>query len=214
MQETFDELEDLLKNYRNFKLEGRKGLSNFGVFLQKQSENNPSPQEVQAYPPGVPLPALIGHLWGRMLRHTAFLTKKALEETELRSLDEFGILITVEQHNRPSKSQIVQETLQEPTTCFESIKRLERLSLIKEHPDAEDKRVRRVSFTEKGAAHFRIVKNKVFLLAQVLVGNSSEAEQVQLLQLLKNLDAYHSQLAINERKESIEEVVKGGEGVH
>ena len=58
-----------------------------------------------------------------------------------------------------------------------------------------------------------MVKNKVFLLAQVLVGNSTEAEQVQLLQLLKNLDAYHTQLAINERKESIEVVVKGGDGV-
>lgn len=207
MQFSFDELQNLLKHWETFKNQGGSDLGQFGDFLSNREKKPTSSDLVMgAYPKEAPLEPMIGYLWARMLRYTSFLTKKALEDTPIKSLDEFGVMITVKEFKDPKKSEVVKESLLETTTCFEIIKRLVKIGLIKEVADESDQRVRRTMLTDEGTIAFEKIQKKVFLLSQILVGHSSTEDKVTLTRILKSLDDFHTQLDVHHQKDSIEEI--------
>jgi len=207
MDFSFDELQNLLKHWESYKSKGGSDLVSFGEYLSKKEKKaTSSDQVVGNYPSGAPLEPLIGYLWSRMLRYTSFLTKKALEDTPIKTMDEFGVMITVKEYVNPKKSVVVKETLLETTTCFEIIKRLVKIGLLAEVADDIDQRARRIMLTTEGEMAFEQIRTKIFLLSQILVGNSTQEDKAHLLRILKNLDDFHTALDVHHQTDSIEAI--------
>ncbi|WPP51556.1 MarR family winged helix-turn-helix transcriptional regulator [Catalinimonas niigatensis] len=142
----------------------------------------------------------ISMLWGRLIRYTHLWSKKALQNLSIHSLEEYGLLKSVELLKSARKSDLVRYSLLENTTCFEMIKRLIRSGFLKESVDSEDKRSRRVATTLKGKKVLQEADQQMKQLSVLLMGDLEEEQKYDLLQLLQQLNIFHENLYHSDRK--------------
>lgn len=146
-------------------------------------------------------------LWGRLIRYTHLWSKKALQGLSIHSLEEYGLLKSVELLKSARKSDLVRYSLLENTTCFEMIKRLIRAGYLVESVDEEDKRSRRVALTSQGKDSIREADQRMKQLSMLLAGDLEEAQKSDLLQLLRQLNLFHENLYHSDRKSSLDEML-------
>lgn len=89
-------------------------------------------------------------LLSRSSRFLDFYIKKAFEGLEIGSRLEFQFLISIHEMKNPRKTDVIYFNLVELSTGVESLKRMQKQGLIKDFPDATDKRTKRLSLTSKG----------------------------------------------------------------
>ncbi|MEO1052513.1 MAG: winged helix DNA-binding protein [Bacteroidota bacterium] len=150
----------------------------------------------------------IGVLWGRLIRFTHLLTKRTFKDVPIRSFEDFGILRYVQYLKSPTKSELVELSLLEASTCFEVIKRLIKLELLTEKVDDNDKRSRRVELTTKGQQLIDQLMPAIDLTAKLTVGDLSKEEKLLTVQIFRKLDAFHSKIHKDHPEESLEELKK------
>lgn len=127
--------------------------------------------------------------------------KEAFRDLPLVSQGDFGILKTVEQLGNPTKKDIFEAVILERTTCNESIKRLTKKGLFRVTTDPEDRRMRRVTLTDEGAAVTRQATRKMMALTDLMVGPIPPHAKADTHQRLKQLTDYHAGLYAAERSE-------------
>lgn len=142
--------------------------------------------------------------WGRLIRYTHLWSKKALQNLSIHSIEEYGLLKSVELLKSARKSDLVKYSLLESTTCFEMIKRLVRTGFLKESVDTQDKRSRRVALTSQGKKTISEADVQMKQLSALLMGDLNEEQKTELLLLLRQLNLFHENLYHSDRKPSLD----------
>lgn len=157
----------------------------------------------------LPINGLLGRALGRLSGFTSFYWKKALENTELSSPEDFAYLAATTELGNPTKSELIHYCLSEFPTGIEVIKRLVKKALLREYPDAYDKRSKRIEITPQGLETLRTLAGKIFRIGDVLFDPITEPEKEIVLQILNKMEKAHSQKYVERRKQNIDEIYKG-----
>lgn len=136
--------------------------------------------------------------------HVAYISK-AFEETPLKQVEEFGLLVTISSKKNPIKSEVISSNLLEPSSGTDMLNRLKKKGLIREYPDKEDGRSKRVELTRSGETIVIQCRNKMERLAEMMLYDMTEDDKLLCIQLLKRVEIKFSGLWIQQKRESFEE---------
>ncbi|MEL6535866.1 MAG: MarR family winged helix-turn-helix transcriptional regulator [Bacteroidota bacterium] len=201
-----DDVITLLQDYRDFKkTDSHAGFAEFGTWLQQKHATASTlsvdrPNKIEKGPEYT-----VGYLLGGLSSFVETWVKLAFQDVPLGSLQDYGILKSVEHVGNPTKKQLADEIVAERTTVIESIKRLTKEGLLWETPDDQDRRLRRVMLTDQGVDMITLADRKMAALENLLVGDLSEDDQRGLLPALGRLFDFHQHLYYHQAKEKVKE---------
>lgn len=139
-------------------------------------------------------------------RYAKLTIRKGLEDYPELVNEDFTYLYRLMDYEFLTKMQLIEKNAHEKQTGLEIIKRLVRNGLIKESPDPNDGRSKRISVTAKGRNLFKKSMEDVTLTSKVLGGNLELAEKENLLEILKKLNQFHEVVYLNHRESKMEEI--------
>jgi DNA-binding MarR family transcriptional regulator len=142
-----------------------------------------------------------------MYRYAKQYTKKALQHSALKTIDEFTYLATLLTFNSLSKIELINKSVQEKTTGMETIKRLLANKFIKQSPNPNDARSQLLSLTKKGEKELYSVFGSMSMVSQVVTGNLSAIEKTQLAFLLKKLDVHHNEIFLHRKDVELQNLI-------
>ncbi|MEZ4829175.1 MAG: winged helix DNA-binding protein [Bacteroidia bacterium] len=145
---------------------------------------------------------LISYLY----RYAKNYSKKALEGTQLSTIDEFTFLATLSYRGSLTKTELINMHLLEITSGIEIIKRLTKAGLMESFSDPDDKRSKRVKLTAEGKKVLNQVMEKMDEVAHIVAGNLSAQERSQLLPVLHKLNDFHAIIHYQDRKSELQEI--------
>jgi MarR family transcriptional regulator, lower aerobic nicotinate degradation pathway regulator len=187
---------------------GKQSATELGIFLirnaesldkQEQHFSQPaaspdfygSVNEKPAEMPPVSNPNSAAILVGRLQRFVFMESKPVLKESGLDNPDDFGLLASLYFKPFISKGQLLRQSLIEPATGTEIIKRMKKAGWIEEKPNPEDGRSLLVALTAKGIELTEKCFKNLAGITNTL-DSLTGTEQVILMNLLQKLDHYHS----------------------
>lgn len=153
--------------------------------------------------PEVELSTLLTNLY-RFSRH---YIKKALENTGLRTVDEFGFLATLIRSGSLLKSELINLHLMEISSGTEVLKRLLKSGFIFETPDPNDGRAKRVALTESGRMQIIQAFNEMHKVALIVNGNITSEEQKQVIMIFNKLKYFHWNIHTNDRDTDLDNLL-------
>lgn len=150
-------------------------------------------------------------LWARLIRYTHLWSRKALQNSHINTVEEYGLLKSVELLKKAKKSDLIKFSLLESTTCFEMIKRLEKAGYLAETVDPQDKRSRLVSLTTQGKKTIGDADLHMKKLSKLLMGDLKVEQKSDLLLLLRKLNIFHENLYQTDRNATLDDMLKQSE---
>lgn len=221
MGKETDKIIDLLQHWQEYTANHDANLKEFGQWLgsrddmdkkEKIETSDQKPFRDQYINENVSIEDQIVLHWGRLQRFTHLWSKKALKKLPIHSMEEFGLIKTVELLGSARKSDLVRFTLMETTTCLEMIKRLVRSGYMREEIDPEDRRSRKVSLSPEGKALSRESDKEVRKLSRLLIGNINQQQKQALVEVLKDLDNFHGNMYQQKAGAELEEMLEWQKG--
>lgn len=187
-------------------------LAGFSAWLYKRQATVPTlvPPEVPVHPlldGAVASDVEIGMLVSCVYRYAKLYSKKALAGTPISTIDEFTYLAQLLRGTKPSKTELIEENIQEKTTGTEILRRLIGNGLIEQFDDPNDRRSKRLKLSGPGLELMNQIMPRMNQVATLVGGELSMAEKQQLAGLLQRLHRFHYPLFLNERDTPITELV-------
>ncbi|MFC4874429.1 MarR family winged helix-turn-helix transcriptional regulator [Negadavirga shengliensis] len=156
---------------------------------------------------------LLMKIIGRISKLNMSYANMALKGTGLNQIEEFGILVTILQEEKPKKTEVIYANLFELSSGSDMLNRMKKRGLIREYDDKEDKRSKRVALTKKGEEVVELCRERITKNAKMMTHGLSDDDKELCVQLLKNIEIEFSALWPRHRGKSFEEVygsVMGG----
>jgi DNA-binding MarR family transcriptional regulator len=173
---------------------------------QKEKAANARP------PSGSFLPTTIDgnllRLMGRIIKLHSFYSAITLDGTELKSIEEFSLLLVIQHLKEPRKTEAIYSGLFELSTGTDMLNRLKKLDYLTEYADEEDKRSKRLKVTAKGEKVLMGSKERVMKLAQMMLFDLSDDDKLLCFQLLKGVERKFAGLWLNHKGKSFDEINK------
>ena len=129
---------------------------------------------------------------GRLIQFASIWTKLAFRGTAFRGFEDYGMTQYILHTQAPTKSTLVDWSMLERSTAFEIIRRLQKLGLVKEFPDPNDRRTKRVKITRKGKVALNKADVRVDQISVLLLGDLTEHRKISLLQNILRLNIFHA----------------------
>jgi DNA-binding MarR family transcriptional regulator len=165
--------------------------------------------EKHVIPEGKLIPDINGRLVILLRRigkfHIAY-SNKALENTGLDQMEEFGILVTIYNAKNPIKSEVIYNSIMELSSGTNMLTRMKKRGLVTEYNDKEDKRVKRLEVTKKGEEVLQKAKDHVMKVAHMMVHDLSDNDKQLCIQLLSPIDKRFTGAFQKQKNKSIEEI--------
>lgn len=133
-------------------------------------------------------------LFTGLFRFVKYYVKKALTNSNIKTLDEFGFLATLTRNKSLLKNELISMHLMETSSGSEILKRLIKNGLISESPDNNDKRAKRVSLTEYGIIEITQVSRDMHKASELVIGNLDSMEIHHALSIFNKLHYYHQHI--------------------
>ncbi|HTD99435.1 MAG TPA: MarR family winged helix-turn-helix transcriptional regulator [Mucilaginibacter sp.] len=150
---------------------------------------------------------------GRINKMNMSYANSALEETGLNQVEEFGMLLTIQQEGSPRKTDIIYANLFELSSGTDMLNRLKKRNLVKEYDDQDDKRSKRVELTPAGLKAIELCMMRMRKVASMMTKELSEDDKQLCIQLLKNIEIKFSKVWQQHKGKPFDEVyenVMGG----
>jgi len=143
---------------------------------------------------------------GRISKLNMSYANMALKGTELNQIEEFGMLVTIQQQKNPKKTEVIYANLFELSSGADMLNRMKERGLIKEYDDKEDKRSKRLELTAKGEKVVEISHKRIRKNAKMILHDLKEDDKNLCIHLLKNIEIKLSALWPQHRGKNFEEV--------
>ena len=198
---------------RDTPIEDRQTLAGFSAWLHKRQTVAPTlmPMEVPTHPlldEGLSPDIEIGTLVSCVYRYAKLYSKKALVGTPISTIDEFTYLAQLLRDTKPSKTELIEENIQEKTTGTEILRRLINNGLIEQFDDPVDRRSKRLQLSGLGFELMHQIMPLMNQVATLVGGDLSPSEKQQLVGLLQKLHQFHNPLFLNEHDTPVAELIK------
>lgn len=167
---------------------GYKALtaSAFGEWLLKEEEGTGTKDSL---PPNTD--GLISMFFGFMANYATYYARRIFRHLDLYSMTDWAFLATLEREAPLTKSALIQKNILEKSTGTEVLKRLKKQGYIEELPNDEDRRAKLVRLTQAGREAVEEANARIRPMGQVVTGELTNAEKLQLLMLLQKLHQFH-----------------------
>ncbi len=142
-----------------------------------------------------------------MFRYAKMYIKKALKDSQIRTIDEFSFLITLLTHESMTKQEAINLQVMEKTSGIEILNRLIKLGFIEQYQDAQDKRSVRLKITDTGKYSILAIMPQMRMVSEIVVGNLNDSERNLLAYLLRKLDHYHNDIFLNRKEEDLSQYI-------
>jgi DNA-binding MarR family transcriptional regulator len=172
--------------------------------IHKREMENDKPL-VGGVVPGISSGLLLKIL-GRIHKMNASYASAALEGTGITQLEEFGLLLTIQQQKAPRKTDVVYLNLLELSSGSDMLTRLKKRGFIDEYADMEDKRSKRLMVTPAGEKVIMQCKHRVAMVARMIMVDVEEEDQKLCIKLLKGVEQKLSALAHRHKGMSFDDV--------
>lgn len=169
-----------------------------------QKQKNAGPLTGGVVPPTSE--GLLLKMIGRIHKLNMSYANNALEGTGVKQVEEFGILLTVQQERNPRKSEVIYANLFELSSGTDMMNRLIKRGLIKEYDDKDDKRSKRIELTAAGAKAIELCTARMRKVASMMTIDLSEDNKQLCIQLLKNIEVKYSVLWQQHKDKPFDEV--------
>ena len=146
---------------------------------------------------------------GRIHKLNMSYANNALENTGVKQVEEFGILLTVQQERNPKKSEVIYANLFELSSGTDMLNRLIKRGLIKEYDDKDDKRSKRIELMPAGEKAIELCIARMRKVAALMTIDLSEDDKQLCIQLLKNIEIKYSALWQQHKDKPFDEVYDG-----
>jgi len=143
---------------------------------------------------------------GRIHKLNMSYANSALEGTGLNQVEEFSILLTLQQEKNPRKTDIIYSNLFELSSGTDMLNRLKKRVLIKEYDDKEDKRSKRIELTAAGEKAITLCRTRIGKAAKMLMNDLTEDDKQLCIQLLKNVEIKFSKFWQQHKGKPFDEV--------
>ena len=140
-----------------------------------------------------------------LYRYIKFYSKLAFEESKIKSIEEFGFLITVMQYDEISKSELIKKNILEKSSGIEMINRLMKSGLLLQKDNPEDQRSHLVLLTDSGKMELYKIFEKMNTLGIIATGELNRYEKEQLVLTLKKLDNFHFENYNNKQLKNLDD---------
>lgn len=192
-------LKDVLKLVQDFEnenleadkyskdIEGFKdwAVTNFkGTFTKREpdwegKENGRSPESV--------ISTSIVHL----NRYAKRYSKSAIYNSDFSTQDDFIYLINLKTFGAMTKMELIKKNIHEKPGGMQIIRRLLKHDWVKQSASKADKRSKIIEITEKGMDALEQQMSKIRQATEIVTGNLTSPEKIELIRLLKKLDDFH-----------------------
>jgi DNA-binding MarR family transcriptional regulator len=143
---------------------------------------------------------------GRIHKLNMNYANNALEGTGVNQVEEFGILLTIQQEKNPRKTEIIYANLFELSSGTDMLNRLLKRGLITEYDDKDDKRSKRIELTPAGAKSIELCMARMRKVASMMTNELSEDDKQLCIQLLKNIEIKFSAFWQQHKGKAFDEV--------
>lgn len=213
MSDQIKFIKELLDHVETYKKDvGNTDIKEFSIYLKDKVlviDSQPAQldfdknnyHQYKSYPE-VEFSTLLTSLY-RFARH---YVKKAFVHTSIKTIDEFGFLVTLLREKSLLKNELIHKHLLEISSGSEIIKRLIRNGLLYEYPDAKDKRAKRVSLTEIGQSEVMNAFENMHKASEIIIGNLSGQELNEALTLFNKLNFFHLHIHDQDKLTSLVEL--------
>lgn len=150
----------------------------------------------------------IAILVAHMYRYAKLYGKKALQNTPLRSIDDFSYLIVLITFESLTKKELIQKNVHEKTTGIEIINRLLKMGLVKQTDNETDKRSRRITITPEGKAAIYGALGNLGKVSRIVSGNLTGEEKKTLTDILVKLDHFHHDIYTCEKELDLDKIIR------
>lgn len=133
----------------------------------------------------------IARLFIYMSRYAKSYIKKALQDTNLATVEDFTCLALLLTHNNLSKTALIQMSLLEKASGTEVLNRLLKNNFVHQWDDPNDKRGKRIAITEQGIALLYEVFKDMNRVGSIITAKLSTSEKYTLQYLLQKLEDFH-----------------------
>jgi DNA-binding MarR family transcriptional regulator len=159
------------------------------------------------YPEGALVAGYIAMLLGFMGQYATFYARRIFRRSEVYSLDDFGVLISLHPDRKLTKTETLKECRLEKSSGNEVLKRLLKQNLIRENDHPTDRRSKVIELTEQGREAFGQVWPPIARMSKVVAGDLTPEEQLLLLNLLRKLNRFHQPIFEQGKEESVEQLL-------
>jgi DNA-binding MarR family transcriptional regulator len=205
--------EELIKHVKEYeKVHDNDDIKEFSIYLKdKLFSSHPNKtgkifnkDEFHNYVlyPEIEFSALLTGLY----RFSKHYLKKAFAGSKINTIDEFGFMATLLKEGSLLKNELINKHLLEVSSGSEIIKRLQKNGLIKEYPDENDKRAKRVTLTREGKKEIFSSFDDMYKVSRLIVGDLTSDELNNSLQIFNKLSYFHHHIYDYDKKTQLDEL--------
>ena len=143
-----------------------------------------------------------------LYRFAKIYMKKAFQNTNIKTIDEFGFLASILKEKNLQKNELIKMHFLEISSGSEILKRLIRNKLVYEYPDLKDGRAKRVSLTQEGYKEIMNAFDEMHKVSEIVVGDISGEELTETLAVLNKLNFFHMHIHKEAKDDSLNEILK------
>lgn len=159
-------------------------------------------------PAGPPVNGLIAMYLSFMARYAQFYGRRVFRHSAIYSEDDWGILVSLYPNRQMKKTEVMRACIMEKSSGNEVLKRLLKQGLLQEKPHPDDGRSKLIELTEAGRAAFESVQGGIVKLADAVAADLTEAEKMNLLEILVKLNRYHRPIFESADENSLREILQ------
>lgn len=138
--------------------------------------------------------SVINTLIVHMNRYAKSYSKSAIYGSDFSTQEDFVYLINLKAFGSMTKMELIKKNIQDKPAGMKIIDRLLASGWLEQKDSVADKRSKMISITEKGLKVLEQQMDKIRRAANVVTGDLSSAEKMQLIGLLQKLDHFHKPL--------------------
>lgn len=169
-------------------------LSNFSIWLSKRVCTHDTESlainwegKVNGRSPESIINTSLVHLY----KYAKLYSKIAIADAPFSTIEEVIFLINLLHSGSMSKKQLIEMNILEKSTGIQIINRLLAAGFITETTDMRDRRSKQIEISSLGESILAAHMDKIREASKTVVGNLTEREKLQLIQLLSKLEDFH-----------------------
>nr|WP_121272172.1 winged helix DNA-binding protein [Pedobacter schmidteae] len=135
--------------------------------------------------------SVISTLLVHMNRYAKTYSKSAIYDSAFSTQEDFIYLINLKAFGAMTKMKLIKKNIQDKPTGMQIISRLIKNGWVMQTDSETDKRSKVIKITPEGMEALSQQMEKIRLATQIVSGNLSHSEKMQLIRLLNKLEDFH-----------------------
>src|SRR5690554_6179219 len=192
-------IKDVLSLLEQFEMEGNSiphsenSIEDFKrwIAINYEIENRSSEPEWEGKEKGRSAESVINTLIVHMNRYAKNYSKSAIFGSDFSTQEDFIYLINLKAFGEMTKMELIKKNVHEKPTGMQIINRLIAQGWVNQTESKHDKRSKVLKITDKGLEVLEHQMHKIRKATEIVTGDLSYSEKMELIRLLTKLDHFH-----------------------